>query len=126
MPGHLIHRRAIYFDLSLIHIIETHQQIDQRGLAAAGGTYDGNPLSRLYIQIKMLNQLPPRQIGERHVLCRHISFYILQLHCILRLRRLGFLLDQLKDPGSAGNGVLKLRHHSRDLVERFGILVGVA
>ena len=40
---------------------------------------------------------------------------------LLRLLR---LIQQSKDPGSAGQGVLQLRHHGADVVEGLHILAG--
>ena len=44
----------------------------------------------------------------------------------LRIRNLRRLIDQLKHPRGTGDGILKLRHHTGYLIERFRILVCVA
>ena len=40
--------------VSAVHIIKPHQQIDNRGLSAAGRSHNRHSLSRLYLQIEVL------------------------------------------------------------------------
>ena len=51
----------------------------------------------------------------------HIALGIRERLGILRIRRLGLLLDQFKDPGGTGDGVLQFRNHAGDLVKGFGV-----
>ena len=50
----------------------------------------------------------------------------LQCDGVFGLRHLILGVQQFKHPGSAGQCVLQLGDHARDLVEGFGVLVGVA
>ena len=43
---------AGHLDAAAVHIVETHQQVDEGGLAAAGGADDGDALAGLHIQIE--------------------------------------------------------------------------
>ena len=65
---------AIHPDCTGFHIIETHQQVDHRTLAASGRTYDSDPLSRFYRQVEVLDQGFLRYIGEVHMIQFHTSF----------------------------------------------------
>ena len=44
-PGQVTDVSSVHADTPAVHVIETHQQIDDRGLAAAGGSHDGNSLT---------------------------------------------------------------------------------
>lgn len=48
-------------------VIETHKQVDQRGLAAAGCADDGYHLARRHIQGDMMEDLPLRVIAETYI-----------------------------------------------------------
>ena len=50
-----------------ISIIKTHQKINQCRFSTSGWADNGNPLSRLYMQIKILDQLLLRHIGKIHM-----------------------------------------------------------
>lgn len=60
-------------DAAAVHIVEAHEQIDDRRLAAAGRADDGNTLAGLRGKIKMLDQVLLRDIGERDVLQRNAA-----------------------------------------------------
>ena len=44
-------------DTAAVHIIKTHQQIDDSSLSAAGGSHNCHSLPRLHMEIKILHQL---------------------------------------------------------------------
>ena len=112
LPRHFPDIGTFYTDRTILHIVEPHKQIDDRRLAASGGTYDGNPLSGFHIKIKITDQLLSFHIGEVHMLRPDISLYIFQLHRVLRFRRLRFFLDQIKDSLRAYHGILKLGNYA--------------
>ena len=118
--------RSVHLDGAAVHIIEPHQQIDHGGLAASGRPHDGHSLARPHLQIEVLYQLPIRHIGKMHSLQRHIALGVRQHPCPLLVRNLRLFVYQGKNPARAGQRVLQLRHHPRDLVEGLGILVGIA
>lgn len=64
---------AAHADTAAVHIVEAHEQIDDRRLAAAGRPDDGNTLAGLRGKIKMLDQVLLRDIGERDVLQRNTA-----------------------------------------------------
>ena len=75
------------------------------------------------MQIQPLDQLFIRHIRKSHIVDIHLSCHILKLRCVFRFGNLGFFLDQFKDPGRTGKGVLQLRDHAGNLIKRLGILV---
>ena len=56
VTGQLLYRMSADQDLSLIHIVETHQQVDHSRLTASGRSYNGNAHTWFYMEIKVLNQ----------------------------------------------------------------------
>ena len=109
-----------------VHIVKPHEQIDERTLAAAGGAHDGDTLSGLHMKVQIPDQFPILCVGEGHILQVHLSFCFLYDRPSFRVRRHRLLVDKIKDPGRAGQRVLKLRHHAGDLVKGLGILIGIA
>ena len=123
---HVADVAALDADAAGIHVVKAHQQVDDGGLAAAGGADDGDALARLHGQVEVADQLLLRVVGERHVAALHAALHAgerQRVGPVGRLRRFG---DQVQKPRGAGDGILKLRDHAGDLVERLGILVGVA
>ena len=53
---------------AFIHVVEPHEQVDKRRLAAAGGTDNGDTLAVSDIQVEMLDQADLRHIREGDVL----------------------------------------------------------
>ena len=47
VPGELADIVAIERDATRVHVVEAHQQIDQRGLAGPGRAHDGDRRARL-------------------------------------------------------------------------------
>ena len=109
-----------------IDIIETHQQIDQRRLSTAGRPDDSYHLALLYIQIKILNQLFLRCVGERHMLqadMAHVTFR--QWFCRLRIRNLRFLIDQFKHPSRTCDRILQLCDNTGNFIKWLRILIRI-
>ena len=125
MAGHPANVGISDLDASLLDVIKPHEQVDDGGLSASRGTYDGHALTALQGQIQVADQLLLWRIGESHVGQRHATVGLLQHHGIGGIRDLGVRLDQLKEPCGAGRSILQLGDNARDLVERLGILVGI-
>ena len=64
LSGHFTDRCSADTDLSTVHIIKTHQKIDECRLTAARRPYDCHALSRLYGKVEILDQLLFRRIRE--------------------------------------------------------------
>ena len=126
LSAQLPYIESVHKDAALIHIIETHQQIDQRGLAAARGSHDGDTFSRLDMELQPRKQWPVLAVGEGNVADIHLSADLRRRQGVLRFRRLCLLFDQFKNSSRTADGVLQFRHHARDLVKGLGILVGIA
>ena len=54
--GRVHDRDTVNLNSSAVHVIETHQQVDDRCLSASGRSYNGNSLPGLRMQVQMLNQ----------------------------------------------------------------------
>ena len=113
-------------NLTAVYIIEAHQKVNQCCLSAAGRPHDRNPLSRLYLQIEILDQLLVRHIAEVDVFKLYIALRVFKHLRILCIRHLRLLVDQLKDPRRAGKRILQLRHNAGNLVEGLCVLVCIA
>ena len=66
--GHIPDIGAGHLDAAAVYIIEPHQQIDEGGLAAAGGAYDGDALAGLHIQREPFDERSVGQIAEGNIL----------------------------------------------------------
>ena len=66
--GHIPDIRAGHPDAAAVYIIEPHKQVDEGGLAAAGGAYDGDALTGLHVQRKPLDERTAGQVAEGHIL----------------------------------------------------------
>ena len=68
-------------------------------------------MATLYRQVKILNQLFLRRVGEADLLQIHTALCAAQYRCVLPVLYHGFLINQLKHPGSGRQGILQLCHH---------------
>ena len=124
ISGHVPYIHAAQGDPAVRHVIEAHQQIDQRGFAAACGSYNRNTLAGLHRQVEVLNQRTIRHILEGNIFksddcpIRHFLGMIAFL-----FRR---LIHQLHQPPCRGHSRLQLCHDAGDFVEGLGVLVGIA
>ena len=117
---------AFHSDGAAAHIIKAHEQIDERCLAAAGWPDNGDALARLHGKVQSADQRTVRIIGEGDVLQGHMALHIGENSGVRLLRHLRFLLDQIKNAARAGKGVLQLRDHAGNFIERFRVLVCIA
>ena len=67
MSGVIAKIGTVHCDASRLHIIETHQQIDQCRLTAAGRSDDRYTFARLYGHRQILDQMLVLGIGKIHV-----------------------------------------------------------
>ena len=125
LAANLLYRGAVYDNLTALHIVKAHEQVDQRGLAAAGRTNDCYTHTRLNIHRQILNQLAIRQIREANMLQFHFAVQMRRLQCALRIRRHRLFLNEFHDTRGAGQSILKLRHHRADVIKGLGVLVGI-
>ena len=116
---------AVDRDRAILHIVKTHEKIDERRLAAACRADDGDTLARLHGKAQILDEPLLRRVGERDVLQRHAARGLRQRLRVRRVGRLGGLVDEREDPVRARQRVLKLGDNAGDLVERLGVLVRV-
>ena len=115
-----------YADGTRIDIVEPHQQIDQRCLSTAGRTDNCYHLAVFYIQIKILDQLFLRCVGERHMFQTDMAHVIFrQRFCRLRIRNLRFLIDQFKHPARTCNRILQLCDNTGNFIKWLRILIRI-
>ena len=116
---------AVHLQGAAVDLVEPHQQVDQRGLSAAGGANQSNTLAGLHFQIHILDQGHIRHIAELHMLKLDRTGTVGQFHRIRGIWQDGRFIDKVKHTLGAGQSVLELSHDIRNIVERLGVLVGV-
>jgi hypothetical protein len=99
---------AVEADAAFTHIIETRQQVDQRGLARAGRTDDGDLGAGRDVQADVLQHGLLRRIAEVHMAHDNVSARILQAESVRPVRRLRGFVQNLEDPLGAGDGGLEV------------------
>ena len=124
MSGNLGDGFSVYRNTSTGDVIETHQQVDKSCLATTGRAYDGNPSARLCVKVKSFDERFVLFVAEGNIPDIHCTFYIDKSSGRIRAFRL--FLQKIKDPGSAGQSVLKLCDHGADIVEGLHILVCIS
>ena len=117
---------AVHGDGARVHVVEAHEQVDERGLAAARGTHDGHALARPHVQLEVADERVARHVGEVDVRDVNLAAYVRKLEGVGRVRLLLTLVEQLEEARRAGKGVLELRDHLGDVVEGLRVLVGIA
>ena len=80
-------------NLAAVHIIKPEQQINQRRLAAAGRTDNGDALSAVYIQVEICDKLSVRHIGELHMGQLHGAVAVFQFRQVAVVRLCRFVND---------------------------------
>ena len=109
MPGDFRNVRTVDGNLSVIDIIEAHEQVDQCCLAAAGRADDGNVAARLYIQCEILNQRLILDVAEIDIVNFDSSFASLDQSFLFS--RFRFCFDQFKYACCTCQRILEFRHH---------------
>ena len=64
---------AVHVDFAAVHVVEAHEQVDHRRLAAARRADDGDALAGLNVQVEVFDQLAVRRIGETHIVDGHFA-----------------------------------------------------
>ena len=109
---------------ALVHLVKAHEQIDERGFAAAGGTDYRNVEAARHLEREVLYQRFFGNVGEAHVLDRDPAPAVIDGSFAL-VGGLVSPFEDLKDPLGGGDSGVELGQHACDLVERLGVLVGV-
>ena len=128
IPRQFVDGQAAHPDLPAVDLVKAHQQVDQRGLAAAGGAHQGDALAGLCLQAQVLEQRCLRRVAKAHMVKLDAAVFGrggVQRPGVGGVGADGRLVDQVKHPLGAGQGVLQLGHHAGNVVEGLGVLVGV-
>ena len=123
---HRAHIIPVDGDRTAVHVVEAHEQIDERRLAAARRADDGDALAGADIEVHILEQRCLRHVAERHMLQRDAARHVRERFGIRRVGDLLRLVHQRKDTSSAGDSVLQLGDNAGNFIERLGVLVGIA
>ena len=75
-------------DLAVGHIVEPVDQVGDGGLAGAGGSDEGDLLTRLRIQRQVMEHHVVRRVSEGHVVEAHVAFQLLIGDGAVRLMRM--------------------------------------
>ena len=125
VAGHGVNGMSVHAQAAAANLIKAHQQVDQRCLAAAGGSHQGNALPGLYRQVHILDQRHVGQIAELDVFKRHGTGAMLQRVSIGGIGQDRRFVNQIKHALGARHGVLQLGHNAGNIIKGLGILVGV-
>ena len=121
-PGHLGGIPAVNADLAGLNVVEAHQQVDDRGLARAGGTDDGDLLAGLYVHREIADQRLFGVVGETDLVKLHVTLDRLRsLPC--RVRLLG-QIEQIEHTLRGGLDLLGFAEAEGNPLERGGHLTG--
>ena len=121
-------RQTIYHDVEVmpgIHIIEAHQQVDERRLARAGVADDGDGLAGVCGEGQIVQNGFSGQVSETHVLSLHAAGHMLQNGGAGRVRALLGFVQQREHALGGGKGGVDLIENVGDLVDRGGEFPGV-
>ena len=111
---------AVHFDGTVVDIVETHQQFNQRGFSGSGGTYDGHLLALMNLGREIMNDDLLRIITEADMLKAYLTLRILQSHRICHGLFLFFFLQELKNTLGSRRRGLKHICHLGNLLNRLG------
>ena len=123
---HIMRVHAVEADMAAVDLVESHEQVDQRGLAGAGRADDGGAVARLGRERDVLHQRTIRIVSELHML--EVDAAADWLGHPLRLGGIGFDLVLVQDVEHAlhrSQGRLQAVDHERHLGQRFRGLVDV-
>ena len=93
LSGDLPYIGIIHGELTAWHSIETHEQIENGGLAGTGGTNDGNGLAGLCRHGDAVEDLFVGNVTEMHILKLYLTLCILQNHRICHIHSLRLLIQ---------------------------------
>ena len=106
-------------DLAAVDLVETLQQVDQGGLAGAGGAHDGDGLAGFGLHTQARDQRTLRGIAEVDITELDVPLdHLGQLAVGLRAHLDG--IQHLEDPLGRGDARLQQVGHRRDLGDRLG------
>ena len=124
VSGNLGDGFSVHRNTSAGDVVETHQQVDKGCFATTGRAYDGNTPAWFCMKIKAFDERFVLFVAEGNIPDIHCTFYIDKSSGQIRAFRL--FLQKIKDPGSAGQSVLKLCDYGADIVEGLHILVCIS
>ncbi|MNC27507.1 hypothetical protein D3C75_756790 [compost metagenome] len=121
----MINVDAVQSNFSPVHIIEAHQQIDQRGFPCSGLADDGYPGAGLHCQAEVGDQRAHRIVGKGHMAEFHRPLGRLRRYGICRLRFFPGHIHNGENPLGGGRSRLQLGQHAGNFIEGFGEQVGI-
>ena len=126
VTGHFLCVYPVYQDFSASDLIETHQQVDQRGFSGSGRSDDGDLLTGLYPEAYICHQKFIRIISELNVFKLHSAVTGGRNQSVLSIRDFLLCIKKREDTLTRGCGCGKLAGHlsegDKGLLEGFRIL----
>ena len=123
--GHMVDGLAVDDDRPGLGVIEAHEQVDQRGLARAGGADDGDHAARSGGQVHVPQNEPVRVVAEVQVLDVHLALPHVQRLCFRQVGGLLRLVHQLEDPLRRGQRRLQLAENIGRFIDGAGKFSGI-
>ncbi len=105
-------------DAPAFGLIEAAQQVDDGGLAAAGGAHQGDGLAGLDVQVEVLDHRLVVLIPEVHMVENDVAADGARVNGIRLVLDLGRGIDQLEDALGRGQRVLHLGEDARQVLDR--------
>jgi hypothetical protein len=112
---------AVEQDAPGVDLVEAHEQVDDRGLARAGRSDDGDRLARRDVEREVLDERLVGLVGEEHVLERDAARSVRRRGRLERRGKIGRLLvgvEELEDALGRGEARLEHVHLAGDLGDR--------
>ena len=125
VAGQLADVPAVQQDAPAGHVVEAHQQVDERGLAAARFADDGDDLARLGGEGHVVQHGHILGVAEGHVVELHAALAVLEVDGVLAVGGLGGQVEQGQEALGGGEGGLQLADDVRELIDRPGKAPGI-
>ena len=116
---------VIHIDVSIIDIIETHQQIDDGCLTSTGWTYNRNGLSSICFQIQIVQNDSVFQISKGYIFHADITFDFIKAVCIFDISRFFFFIQQTEDSFTCRKSGINLIEDIGNFIDWTGEFTGV-
>ena len=123
--GQLVCVDAVQVDVSAVDLVEAHQKIDDGGLARPGRPHDGDRLTRVHVQVEVLDERLVGLVSEGDVLQDDAPLGGEQGRSTGAVGCLLVGCQELEDPLGRGQTRLQQVHLAGDLHDRVGELARV-
>ena len=115
----------IHIDVTIIDIIEAHEQIDDGSLSCSSWAYNRNGLPSICFQIQIVQNDSVLEISKGYVFHTHISFDFIQTVRIYDISSFLFFIQQAEDSFACGKSRIDFIEDIGNFVDWTGEFPGV-